>query len=245
MVALDFPANPFDGQVYEQFFWDATAGIWRNRQIVAKLDNLADVNAPSPAVNNKLKWNGTAWIPGSDDLNSLTNVNAPAAANGQKLRFNGTAWVPVTDDLNSLTNVSAASPTINSKLKWNGTSWVPVEDTLNSLNNVSAASPVTNSKLRWNGSNWVAVLDDLNSLTNVSLPSLSSANANNLLQFNGTNWVNVSGISAASISSGTLPLVRGGTGGTTRPSARNGIGVFVQSGEPTSAQRQTGDLWFW
>jgi hypothetical protein len=47
-MALNFPNSPVDGEIYEQFYWDATAGIWRNRQIVAVLDNLADVDASSP-----------------------------------------------------------------------------------------------------------------------------------------------------------------------------------------------------
>lgn len=42
-----------------------------------------------------------------------------------------------------------------------------------------------------------------------------------------------------------LSVGNGGTGGTTKATARTGIGIFVQSTEPDSAVRTTGDLWFW
>lgn len=40
-----------------------------------------------------------------------------------------------------------------------------------------------------------------------------------------------------------FPVSMGGTGGTTKATARNGIGVYVQSGTPSGAS--TNDLWFW
>jgi hypothetical protein len=141
LVALDFPANPTDGQIYEQFFWDDTAGIWRNRQIVAKLDNLADVDAPNPEPEDKLIWNGTAWVAEAGNLNGISDVSVPSPQANEKLRWNGTAWVGVLDNLDSIANVSVPSPSVNQKLRWNGTNWVGVEDSLNSLTNVSAASP--------------------------------------------------------------------------------------------------------
>lgn len=51
--------------------------------------------------------------------------------------------------------------------------------------------------------------------------------------------------SAANITSGTLPVARGGTGGTTAATARTGIGAIntvCQTTEPTT--QNTGDFWF-
>ena len=51
--------------------------------------------------------------------------------------------------------------------------------------------------------------------------------------------------SAANITSGTLPVARGGTGGTTAATARTGIGAIntvCQKTEPTT--QNTGDFWF-
>jgi hypothetical protein len=42
-----------------------------------------------------------------------------------------------------------------------------------------------------------------------------------------------------------LSVANGGTGGTTKATARTGVGIFVQSTEPDSSVRTTGDLWFW
>lgn len=49
-------------------------------------------------------------------------------------------------------------------------------------------------------------------------------------------------VAAAGIT-GTLPIARGGTGGTDVTTARAGLRIYVQSTQPTSPQ--TGDLWFW
>lgn len=51
--------------------------------------------------------------------------------------------------------------------------------------------------------------------------------------------------SASNITSGTLPIVRGGTGGTTAATARSAlgaIGLICQASEPTA--QNTGELWF-
>lgn len=40
-----------------------------------------------------------------------------------------------------------------------------------------------------------------------------------------------------------VPVAKGGTGGTTVTTAREGLRVYVQSSQPGSPQ--TGDLWFW
>ena len=49
-------------------------------------------------------------------------------------------------------------------------------------------------------------------------------------------------VAAAGIT-GTLPLARGGTGGTDVTTARAGLRIYVQSTQPSSPA--TGDLWFW
>jgi hypothetical protein len=75
--------------------------------------------------------------------------------------------------------------------------------------------------------------------------------SNKLFTFNGSSWEEVTptNISANIINAGTLgtaflpvvPVAKGGTNGTTVPTARNGIGVFVQAGTPTAVS--TGDIW--
>lgn len=53
----------------------------------------------------------------------------------------------------------------------------------------------------------------------------------------GTTPVAPSALNAA------VPVAKGGTGGTTVTTAREGLRIYVQSAQPTSPQ--TGDLWFW
>lgn len=48
--------------------------------------------------------------------------------------------------------------------------------------------------------------------------------------------------SATEITSGTLPIARGGTGATSKANARKNIGVFVQSSAPSSGMA-SGDLY--
>jgi hypothetical protein len=59
-----------------------------------------------------------------------------------------------------------------------------------------------------------------------------------------------SGSSTSNDVQGTLPLANGGTGGTDVTTARQGLRVYVQSAQPSSANvtnysPQVGDLWFW
>jgi len=63
-MALNFPNDPVDGEIYEQFYWDATAGIWRNRQIVAELDSLSDVEITEPSLNEIIAYDTVSgkWI---------------------------------------------------------------------------------------------------------------------------------------------------------------------------------------
>ena len=68
------------------------------------LDDLTDVTITSATNGEVLKYNGTAWVNGTDNtgggggggpstLDDLTDVTITAAASGDILRHNGTAWV--------------------------------------------------------------------------------------------------------------------------------------------------------
>lgn len=76
---------------------------------------------------------------------------------------------------------------------------------------------------------------------------------NKLFTFNGSAWEEVTptNISADIINAGTLnsarlpvvPVTKGGTGGTTVTTAREGLEVYVQETEPSSPA--TGALWIY
>jgi hypothetical protein len=60
-MALNFPANPTDGEIYENFQWDESIGAWQLRSLF-ELNELQDVNTPSPVEGDLLYYNGTEWV---------------------------------------------------------------------------------------------------------------------------------------------------------------------------------------
>jgi hypothetical protein len=65
----------------------------------ATLDNLSNVTVPSPATNDVLQWNGTAWVNvaastvGATTLDGLSDVVVTAPEEFQTLEYDGTNWV--------------------------------------------------------------------------------------------------------------------------------------------------------
>jgi hypothetical protein len=60
-MALNFPANPVDGEVYENFVWDEAIGVWQVRTLF-QINELQDVNSPAPVEGDLLYYNGTEWV---------------------------------------------------------------------------------------------------------------------------------------------------------------------------------------
>ena len=60
-MALNFPTNPADGQVYENFTWNDQVGAWQIRSLF-ELNELQDVTAPSPVEGDLLYYNGSEWV---------------------------------------------------------------------------------------------------------------------------------------------------------------------------------------
>jgi hypothetical protein len=60
-MALNFPASPSDGDIYENFEWDAAIGVWQVRSFF-QLNELQDVTTPSPIEGDLLYYDGTQWI---------------------------------------------------------------------------------------------------------------------------------------------------------------------------------------
>jgi hypothetical protein len=125
-MALDFPANPVDGQAFGSYVWSAAKGAWQGRDDSATVAIMSPV-APSPANPGDL-WINTSegiafvyyddgssaqWIevlasPSSeeggtsvtiDNLNDISDVNVVGAESGNSLIFDGilSTWVPSKD----------------------------------------------------------------------------------------------------------------------------------------------------
>lgn len=62
-MALNFPSSPADGDVYDNFIWDATAAVWRPSRTT--LNSLSDVTITSPASGDYLYYDGSTWVNGN------------------------------------------------------------------------------------------------------------------------------------------------------------------------------------
>jgi hypothetical protein len=65
-MALNFPASPSDGDIYENFEWDDTIGAWQVRSFF-QLNELQDVTTPSPNEGDLLYYNGNQWVNASPE----------------------------------------------------------------------------------------------------------------------------------------------------------------------------------
>ncbi len=104
------------------------------------------VSATAPNAGQVLKWNGSAWVPSTDDgvaytagtginvagnvisntgdTNPGDDITTASAANGD---LAGTYPSPTVDGIQGFP-VSATAPNNGQVLKWNGTAWVPSTD---------------------------------------------------------------------------------------------------------------------
>jgi hypothetical protein len=76
-MALNFPANPADGEVYENFVWDEAIGVWQV-QTLFELNQLQDVTTPSPNEGDLLYYNGTQWVNASKEEADVSDKNLNA-----------------------------------------------------------------------------------------------------------------------------------------------------------------------
>lgn len=68
-MALNFPANPQNGDNYENFVWDANAGVWQVKSNLT-FGSLVDVNVSNATEGDLVYYNGTNWVNASvEELN--------------------------------------------------------------------------------------------------------------------------------------------------------------------------------
>jgi len=64
MTALNFPSSPSNGDVYNNYTYNGTRGIWELTPDVVEINDLSDVNTSSPAEGQALVYNGSQWTNG-------------------------------------------------------------------------------------------------------------------------------------------------------------------------------------
>lgn len=166
-----------------------------------KLDDLSDVSASSPATNQVLSWNGSAWSPVT-----LSGGSGSYFA-GTGLNLNGTTFSAQTTsalwNANQLQgrNLSTASPSTGQYLQWDGSSWTPAS--------VSGGGSYTaGTGLNLSGTTFSAqtstALWNANQLQGFGLSTATPSNGQ-VLQWNGSVWApaNISGSSSQWTTSGS------------------------------------------
>ena len=113
----------------------AGTGIQINSGVISlnsTLSGLSDVSTSSPSTGQVLKWNGSAWAPGTDvasgtaAMNDLTDVSTSGISSGDVLSWNGSAFVATTpssggaSSINDLSDVdtNTSSPSNGDVLTW-------------------------------------------------------------------------------------------------------------------------------
>lgn len=167
--------------------------------------DLSDVNSSGANTGDILKWNGSAWVPATDDKgtdNTIDgkDVDASSPSTDEILKWNGSAWVPGKDEVGSDQtidgkSVSASNPSTGDILKWNGSAWVPAKDDSKQYH-AGAGILISNDSIKadMNKPQWNA-----NKLNGIDVKT-GTPTKDQVLQYDGAEW-----------SFGTMS---GGTGGS-------------------------------
>lgn len=84
-MALNFPASPNNGDTYDNFYWDAVAGIWRRQLTVTDLadlnskpiDDLDDVQTSNPVEGEILIYREDTQLWEADNVETIVPAPFP------------------------------------------------------------------------------------------------------------------------------------------------------------------------
>lgn len=115
------PADPAEGDLWFESDTAKTYVYYDNTWVeigagggIAALDDIGDVDSPSPSVGDYLKWDGTNWVSASVEFVStfgeLTDVNITDPEKYQTIVYDGAGWIneyPTT--VSNVTNAEATT----------------------------------------------------------------------------------------------------------------------------------------
>ena len=197
-MALDFPANPSDGDVYSGFEYDATFTAWRKLSGVVKM-LVSDTKPEGPA-------NGDIWFDSSD---GKTYVFYNDGDSSQWIEFAGNIkqGIDGTDGSDAQYVASTTAPSNPTEgMFWfnsetgrsylyfvdssSNAQWVEVTANMSGylnvadINDVVLTSPTTNQVLSYDGTNWV----NADAAAGGGGISVTGMVADDFLRYNGTDW---------------------------------------------------------
>ena len=131
-MALDFPSNPVDGEIFGSYVWSASKGVWQSREESAAVAVISPTT-PLTANNGDIWYNsslGLAYVYYDDgssaqwvqliasagtsieSIDDITDVTIVSPLDGQVLSYDDTSgeWVNATIDV-SATTISDTAPT--------------------------------------------------------------------------------------------------------------------------------------
>jgi hypothetical protein len=160
-MTLNFPAAPADGDIYLNYVYDATEGVWNAnpRQLASRFVTSATTPAePSNGdgwfntTNGKtyiFYYDGTSgqWIEsgypvlGYQTLSNLSDTTIATPTTGQVLKYDGTDWVNGTDNVGKILQVVSTVKT-DANFSTSSPSFVTVTGLTASITPTSASSKI-------------------------------------------------------------------------------------------------------
>jgi len=119
-MPIDFPNSPTNGDTYSAGGknWQYNGTAWVLQGVVPNvrlLDDIGDVNTPSPTDGYFLKYvsASSSWvaaaIPTINNLDDVGDVTITSATSGQFLKWNGSAWVNAAVSTDVMTDTKNAA----------------------------------------------------------------------------------------------------------------------------------------
>jgi len=195
---------------------------------------------------------------------TLSNLTQSGATNGQVATWNGSAWAPATPsgggggsgtvtsvDISGGTGIYASGGPITGS----GTLSVTLSANLQAWSGVTTASKADLASPAFTGNPTAPTPLTADNDTSIATTAFVKAQGyttntgtvTSVAVSGGTTGLSTSGgpitTSGTVTLAGTLAVANGGTGGTTAATGRDGLGIYVQSGDPGAVA--DGSIWAW
>jgi hypothetical protein len=246
-MPLDFPANPVNGQQYGSYVYNATTGAWQSRE---DSRTVAVLSSTAPSSANP----GDIWVNTNDGI-SFVYYNDGTSSQWIELLPSGVPLLNTKADLSGATFTGNVTAPRFISTQSTGTSPLQVSSTtaVTNLNadlldgqHASAFSPVAGSSSittvgtitsgTWEGTKIAVASGGTGQTTLTNGAYLKGAGAGAI--------TSQTGIPAGDISSGILPIARGGTGVATGTGLIPIIPASVTVGAGTASVDATGKITF-